>query len=186
MEVLEFLFDAEGGARSSSYKKGKQHFQHVYSDYSRRAALIKNFHRIEAENKAADAQEARDRDCDDDSPEVEGEEEWRIDPLYGFGEFMATKRRPTIAIPVSTGNEIDRWLTEPNLPLDSTPDDIQRYMRDRRTDFPIIIQIARDFQAIPATSSPSERVFNYAGNLITKKRTRITSENIRYVLYLRS
>ena len=99
---------------------------------------------------------------------------------------MAAKRRPTIAIPVSTGNEIDRWLTEPNLPLDSTPDDIRRYMRDRRTDFPIIMQIARDFQAIPATSSPSERVFSYAGNLITKKRTSIISENVRYVLCLRS
>jgi hypothetical protein len=46
--------------------------------------------------------------------------------------------------------------------------------------------MARDFQAIPATSSPSERVFSYAGNLITKKRTRIASENVRYVLCLRS
>jgi hypothetical protein len=46
--------------------------------------------------------------------------------------------------------------------------------------------MARDFQAIPATSLPSERVFSYASNLITKKRTRITSENVRYVLYLRS
>jgi len=55
MEVLEYLFDAEGGVRSSSYKKGKLHFQHVYSDYSRRAALIKNWYRTEAENKAADA-----------------------------------------------------------------------------------------------------------------------------------
>ena len=55
MEVLEYLFDAEGGVRSSSYKKGKLHFQHVYSDYSRRAALIKNWYKTEAENKAADA-----------------------------------------------------------------------------------------------------------------------------------
>ena len=52
IEVLEFLFDAEGGVSSSSYKKGKLHFQHVYSDYSRRAALVKNWNRIEAENKA--------------------------------------------------------------------------------------------------------------------------------------
>jgi len=46
--------------------------------------------------------------------------------------------------------------------------------------------MARDFQAIPATSSPSERVFSYVDNLITKKRTRIASENVRYVLCLRS
>lgn len=40
--------------------------------------------------------------------------------------------------------------------------------------------------AIPATSAPSERVFSMAGNLISKKRTRISSENVRYVLCLRS
>ena len=139
IEVLEFLFDAEGGVSSSSYKKGKLYFQHVYSDYSRRAALVKNWNRIEAENKAANTQEAYDRDYDGDSLEVEGEEDWRTNPLHGFGEFMAAKRRPTIVIPVSTGNEVDRWLTEPNLPLDSIPDDIRKYIRDRRIEFLIII-----------------------------------------------
>jgi hypothetical protein len=139
IEVLEYLFDTEGGVRSSSYKKGKLHFQHVYSDYSRRAALIKNWYRTEAENKAADAQEARDQDRDGDSLEDEGEEKWRTDPLHGFREFMAVKRRPAIAIPVSTSNEVDRWLAEPNLPLDSTPEDIKTYMRSRRTEFLIII-----------------------------------------------
>jgi hypothetical protein len=42
MEVLEYLFNAKGGVRSSLYKKGKLHFQYVYGDYSRKAALIKN------------------------------------------------------------------------------------------------------------------------------------------------
>ena len=42
IEVLEFLFDVERGVSSSSYKKRKLYFQYVYSDYSRRAALVKN------------------------------------------------------------------------------------------------------------------------------------------------
>jgi hypothetical protein len=46
--------------------------------------------------------------------------------------------------------------------------------------------VALDYHAIPATSAPSERVFSMAGNLISKKRTRISSENVRYVLCLRS
>jgi hypothetical protein len=46
--------------------------------------------------------------------------------------------------------------------------------------------MARDYYAIPATSAPFERVFSIAGNLISKKRTRISSENMRYVLCLRS
>jgi hypothetical protein len=58
---------------------------------------------------------------------------------------MAAKRRPTIAILVSTSNEVDRWLMEPNLPLNSTPKDIKAYIQSKRTEFPIIIQMARDF-----------------------------------------
>jgi hypothetical protein len=46
--------------------------------------------------------------------------------------------------------------------------------------------MARDYHAIPATSAPFERVFSMAGNLISKKRTRILSENVRYVLCLRN
>jgi len=46
--------------------------------------------------------------------------------------------------------------------------------------------MARDYHAIPATSAPFERVFSIANNLVLKKRTRISSENVRYVLCLRS
>jgi len=59
-------------------------------------------------------------------------------------------------------------------------------MQSKVFDFPIITEIARDFLAIPTTSAPSERVFSLAGNLISKKRTSIASENIRYVLCLQS
>jgi hypothetical protein len=37
---------------------------------------------------------------------------------------MAAKRRPTIAIPVSTSNKVNRWLIEPNLYLNNTPNNI--------------------------------------------------------------
>ena len=44
----------------------------------------------------------------------------------------------------------------------------------------------RDYSAIPATSASSERVFSAAGNLVTKKRTRMASETIRQVLCCRA
>jgi hypothetical protein len=46
--------------------------------------------------------------------------------------------------------------------------------------------MARDYLSIPATSAPSERAFSLAGNLISKKRGRIASVNVRYVLCLHS
>jgi hypothetical protein len=60
------------------------------------------------------------------------------------------------------------------------------YIQSKIFDFPIITLMARDYIAIPATSAPSERVFSVAGNLITKKWTKISSENVQYVLCLRS
>jgi len=45
---------------------------------------------------------------------------------------------------------------------------------------------ARDYHAIPAAFAPFERVFSIASNLISKKRTRISSENVRYMLFLKS
>ena len=43
-----------------------------------------------------------------------------------------------------------------------------------------------DYTAISTTSVPSERVFSEAGNLVTKKRTRMASETIKYVICLRA
>jgi hypothetical protein len=99
---------------------------------------------------------------------------------------MALKRRPAVTPAIILGGEVERWFQEPCIPVNSTPEEIKAYILGKRVTFPIITQMARDFQAIPATSAPSERQFSYAGNLISKKRTSITSENVRYVLCLRS
>jgi hypothetical protein len=59
-------------------------------------------------------------------------------------------------------------------------------MLSKAYSFLIISQMVRDYLAIPATLPPSERVFSWAGNLVSKKRTKVSSENVRYVLCLRS
>ena len=48
--------------------------------------------------------------------------------------------------------------------------------------------MARDYHAILVKSAPSERVVNIvlASNLVSKKRIRLSSENVHYVLCLRS
>lgn len=72
------------------------------------------------------------------------------------------------------------------MPAKSSHAAMRQYIKNREHEFPIICQITRDFVAILATSAPSERVFSLAGNLISKTRTNISSENVRYVLCLRS
>jgi hypothetical protein len=111
--------------------------------------------------------------------------EWRTNPFHGYNDFLDEQATQHAFPPVLNG-EVDQWLSRPPLSLDSTPDIVEVYMQSKVYEFPIIPQIARDYLAIPATSAPSERVFSVAGNLISKKRTRITSENVRYVLCLRA
>ena len=81
---------------------------------------------------------------------------------------------------------LPQWFIEPCIHEESTFKEAQLYMQSKSYNFPIITQIARDFLAIPAISSPSERVFSLTGNLISKKRTKIASGNVRYMLCLRS
>jgi hypothetical protein len=175
LRVLGFLFAHDGGTDNSTYKLAKAHFQHVYSCYQRRQTQLAEWDRQQAENEGPD----------EDEPIVE--DDWREDPFYGFDDFVAAEQPlPVLPLRAGSATEVDRWFAEPLLNRKASPEEQQAYMQSKVYDFPIITQMARDFQAIPASSAPSERIFSQAGNLVSKKRTRIVSENIRYVLCLRS
>ena len=98
---------------------------------------------------------------------------------------MALESAPPLLVTL-TNSEVVRWLREPCIHDASTLEEVRLYIQSKVYDFPIITEIARDFLAIPATLVPSKRVFSLTGNLILKKRTRIISKNVRYVLCLRS
>jgi hypothetical protein len=64
------MFNIEGGINSPLYKKGKAHFEHVYSQYNRRAIRLAELEQIRLENAAINAQDNRSQ-----SPEVKGQED---------------------------------------------------------------------------------------------------------------
>lgn len=178
LQLLEYLYHAQGGARAPEVKKAKAHFQAVYGQYDRRAAVLRVY-QVEQIEAAANAAAEENSDL-----EVEEEDDqWRTNPLAGYTAHLASVRPPTIG---ASNSEVERWLREPAVSPDSSPQQLKLYMQSKVLDFPLITQMARDYRAIPATSAPSERVFSAAGNLISKKRCKISSENLRYVLCLRS
>lgn len=50
--------------------------------------------------------------------------------------------------------------------------------------FPNLSQLAKAIIGIPATSTPSERLFSVAGNVVSKKRTCLNPENVDIILFL--
>jgi hypothetical protein len=109
-----------------------------------------------------------------------------VNPTHSYSAYIARRPRRPVVFANSLNSEIVRWLGEECLPENSTPEQVKDYIQNKAFDFPIITTIARDYLSIPATSAPSERAFSLAGNLISKKRGRIASRNVRYVLCLRS
>jgi hypothetical protein len=51
--------------------------------------------------------------------------------------------------------------------------------------YPHLSKFSRRVLAIPATSAPSERVFSVAGQIVTKKRTRLTGDAVTLLVWLK-
>jgi hypothetical protein len=86
------------------------------------------------------------------------------------------------AIP-ETETELERYLQQERSPRDT---EIYAFWRAKQYDYPIIARIAKDYLAIPATSAPSECVFSQGGDIVTKKRNKLTGDSIRMIVCLKA
>jgi hypothetical protein len=48
----------------------------------------------------------------------------------------------------------------------------------------VLSKLARKYMAIPASSVPSEPIFSLAGNIVNKKRTMLSPENVNLLIFL--
>jgi len=79
--------------------------------------------------------------------------------------------------------EWKKWMKEP---LMNRGTDILKYWQSKQYQYPIIARIAKDHLAILATLAESERLFSVGGDIVTKKRNRLSPSTLRYLLCLRS
>jgi hypothetical protein len=85
--------------------------------------------------------------------------------------------------PELVSTELDNWLAQ--TVIDYKKGDVKAFWLSKGYDFKIILQMARDHLAVPATSAASERVFSDGGEIITKRRGQLSHKNVRYQLCLR-
>lgn len=84
-----------------------------------------------------------------------------------------------ISIP---NNEVNEYLKINQVQTTMNP---LNWWEDMQERFPILSKLARKYLAMPATSTPSERLFSSAGNLMTAKRTSINTNLFERILFLK-
>jgi hAT family C-terminal dimerisation region/Domain of unknown function (DUF4413) len=84
---------------------------------------------------------------------------------------------------LQTRNEIAEYLA---VPVESLSIDPCEWWKHHKTQYPLLEKIARDYICIPATSVPSEQAFSKSGELINKKRNRLSDYAIEICMCLNS
>lgn len=83
-------------------------------------------------------------------------------------------------------NEINTYRAMDPLPHSSEEyGDPLAWWKLHQTAFPLMARVARRVLNIPATSGSSERVFSSAGNVISKKRTKLSPDIASTIVFLR-
>ncbi|KAJ4949074.1 hypothetical protein JOQ06_020592 [Pogonophryne albipinna] len=80
-------------------------------------------------------------------------------------------------------NEVLLYFGGKAIPKDKNP---FQWWKENETKFPSLAVVARSYLAAPATSTPSERLFSAAGNIVSKKRASLTKEHVDMLTFLHS
>ena len=85
---------------------------------------------------------------------------------------------------LSVKKELDNYLDEPKLKEDSDP--LLEFWKQKASNYPRLSILARKYLCVQATSTPSERVFSKMGNVVSKKRNKLTPEHTNETIFLAS
>ena len=83
---------------------------------------------------------------------------------------------------LASSNEVSEYLKEDEIEFQGDPFAWWNYKKNK---YPNLAKIARQYLSISATSTPSERLFSDAGNIINNKRTRLDSEFFKKIIFLK-
>ncbi|KAJ8364858.1 hypothetical protein SKAU_G00136890 [Synaphobranchus kaupii] len=128
----------------------------------------------------ADQSAATDIDVDNNNGEEPGKKKTRLERDYEelFGPHYASKKvKSTNTCP----EEVHEYLQMTRIPTMSNP--LGWWARNEKQ-FPRLAKLAKSYLAIPATSTPSERVFSLAGNTITRQRSSLHPAHVDALIFL--
>jgi len=77
--------------------------------------------------------------------------------------------------------ELTRYLNEECIDSNANP---LSWWRDNQSRYPLLSKVARKYMCICATSTPSERVFSAAGNIVTPMRSSLKPHKVNMLVFL--
>lgn len=121
-----------------------------------------------------------DSDVGKNIGEEPGNKKTRLESDYDelFGpHYTSKKKRADSTCP----EEVEEYFRLPRISTTSNP--LEWWARKEKQ-FPRLAKLARIYLAIPATSTPSERVFPLAGNTITRQRASLHPAHLDALVFL--
>lgn len=96
---------------------------------------------------------------------------------------LFTKQTPSAAVQVEAviDAELNSYLMVPVITGESDP---LAWWKIHTVNFPILSRLARKYLCVPATSSPSERLFSASGNIVTCERACLKPEMVDMLVFL--
>lgn len=104
-----------------------------------------------------------------------------LDYLFDEEELSESFERSASLLDQQNIKELESYLQQPTLPRNEDP---LLWWNSHKRKFPTLARIARKFLAIPAYSTPSERVFSTAENIVSTKRSSLLPENANVLIFL--
>ena len=87
----------------------------------------------------------------------------------------------TVQLKDAIVSELNSYMTTPKLDEEEDP---LSWWKERKVYYPMLSELARKYLCIPATSSPSERVFSTAGNVVTCDRSCLKPAKVDMLVFL--
>ncbi|CAG8616725.1 13011_t:CDS:1, partial [Cetraspora pellucida] len=78
-------------------------------------------------------------------------------------------------------DEISDYIGMPEISYDQCPFE---WWKNNQSHFPVLAYLARKYLAILATSTPSERLFSEAGNIMSIKRVNLLPITLEHLIFL--
>lgn len=78
--------------------------------------------------------------------------------------------------------ELESYFNEPKLKEDMNP--LTDFWKNKESCYPRLAVLAKKYLCVQATSTPSERVFSKMNNVVSKKRSKLTSSHTNETIFL--